>query len=211
MRCVWRQILFQRRPKRRCPNRRAPLRRIAPCFPKPRFCREGLWNTLDLSDFTQPFAHVICDQFDDMLLTLSQVSCEPSPMAEIWKLSRGTARNSGTNPKTHPWIRIRHAIVSTGSRLEINPFHLLFWWWWEDNMIQVFLIIGRRGSVVKNSLHAISFLWRESLGFDPRSRRNPDGKLKVRNSQRCNISLVCEIKYLSNAPINNVVGSVVPG
>ena len=39
-------------------------------------------------------------------------------------------------------------------------------------------------------------------GLDPSSRRNPEEKLEVRKSQRRNISLVCEIRHLSNAPIN---------
>ena len=39
-----------------------------------------------------------------------------------------------------------------------------------------------------------------NIGFDPTSRRNPDRKLEVRKSQRRNISLVCEIRHLSNAP-----------
>ena len=39
-------------------------------------------------------------------------------------------------------------------------------------------------------------------GFDPTSRRNPEEKLEVRKSQRRNISHVCEIRHLSNDPIN---------
>ena len=118
-------------------------------------------------------------------------------------------RISNSKKKFKMGERKEHTFQASGTeQFSVSMFSIPYYWdqiWMQMSCNIDYVLtgwkVGQRGSVVKDTTCYLLPL-KGGRGFDPTSWRNLDAKLEVRKSQRRNISLLCEIRHLSNAPIH---------